>query len=171
MMLMSMGPCHLSDAFSWLSSELSMNRLQELHDHACKDHEYQDLLQLVQAGFPDCKRDLPPNIKKFWGSKRHLSVDDGLLMYGCRLFIPTTFCPTILEQLHEAHQGITRSKDRARLTVYIIMTLKCTSRIASFARTLSCHIPVSQSSPSHIHQDHSSRLPWISHTMEASTFW
>ena len=35
-----------------------------------------------------------------------------------RLFIPTTFRSTILERLHEAHQGITRSKDRARLTVY-----------------------------------------------------
>ena len=93
-------------------------RVQELQDHARDDREYQDLLQLVQTGFPDHKSDLPVRLKKFWGSEGHLSVDDNLLVYGCRLFIPSTFRPSILERLHEAHQGITRSKDRARLTVY-----------------------------------------------------
>ena len=93
-------------------------QLQEVQDHARNDQEYQDLIQFTQAGFPDHKGDLPPNLRKFWGSKGHLSVDDDLLVYGNRLFIPTTFRPTILEQLHEAHQGIARSKDRARLTVY-----------------------------------------------------
>ena len=44
-------------------------RLQELHDHAHNDQEYQDLLQLIQAGFPDHKVDLPPNLKKFWVSR------------------------------------------------------------------------------------------------------
>ena len=93
-------------------------RLQEVYDYASNDQEYQDLLQLIQTGFPDHKGDLPSNLKKFWGSKGHLSVEDGLLVYGCRLFIPTKFRHTILKRLHEAHQGITRSKDRARLTVY-----------------------------------------------------
>ena len=71
-------------------------RLQELQDHACNDREYQDLLQLIQTGFPDHKGDLPLHLKKFWGSKSHLSVDDNLLVYGCRLFVPTAFRPTIL---------------------------------------------------------------------------
>ena len=93
-------------------------RLQELHGHARNDKEYQDLLRLIQAGFPDRKGDLPPNLKKYWGSREHLGVDEGLVVYGCRLFIPATFRLTILHRLHEAHQGIARSKDRARLTVY-----------------------------------------------------
>ena len=47
-------------------------------------------------------------------------MEDGLIIYGCRLFIPSTctFRPTILARLHEAHEGITKSKDRAQLTVY-----------------------------------------------------
>ena len=92
--------------------------LQELHDYAHNDCEYQDLVQLIQTGFPDHKGDHPLTLKKFWGSRSHLSVDDNLIFYGCHLFIPTTFRPTILERLHEAHQGVTRSADRAQLTVY-----------------------------------------------------
>ena len=72
-------------------------RLQELHDHAREDGEYQSLLQLVQSGFPDHKSDLPPNLKQFWGSRDHLSVDDGLHVYGCHLFVPTSFHPALLE--------------------------------------------------------------------------
>ena len=45
-------------------------------------------------------------------------MEDGLIICGRRLFTPTTFCPTILARLHKAHQGITKSKDRSRLTVY-----------------------------------------------------
>ena len=145
-------------------------RLQELHDHAHNDQEYQDLLQLIQAGFPDHKVDLPPNLKKFWVSRSHLSIDDGLPVYGCRFFIPTTFHPTILERLHEAHQGITRSKDRAQLSIYwpgIDQDIDIEMYIADCKL---CQDSLSSESLSHVHYAHSNRLPWILRTMEASTF-
>ena len=93
-------------------------RLRELRDHAKRDQEYQSLLTLVTQGFPNQKCDLPSDMKKFWGIREHLGYEDDLLVYGCRLFIPVTFRSTILSLLHEAHQGITRSQDRARLTLY-----------------------------------------------------
>ena len=39
-------------------------------------------------------------------------------MYGCRLFIPTVLRNRILFYLHDSHQGIARTKERARLAVY-----------------------------------------------------
>ena len=93
-------------------------RLRELRDHAKRDQEYQSLLTLVTQGFPNQKCDLPSDMKKFWGIREHLGYEDDLLVYGCRLFIPVTFRSTVLSLLHEAHQGITRSQDRARLTLY-----------------------------------------------------
>ena len=50
--------------------------------------------------------------------REHLSVDDGLIVYGCRLLIPTILRPKILSDLHSSHQGLVRTKQRARLTVY-----------------------------------------------------
>lgn len=40
------------------------------------------------------------------------------MTHGCRLVIPLQLRPKILSQLHDAHQGSTRTKQRARLTVY-----------------------------------------------------
>ena len=37
---------------------------------------------------------------------------------GCRLLIPSTMRKQVLDNLHEAHQGVLRTKQRARLTVY-----------------------------------------------------
>ena len=100
-------------------------------------------------------------------------MDDNLLVYGCRLFVPTAFRPTILERLHEAHQGIIRSKDRARLTVYW-------PGIDHDIETYIADCKLCQDSlPSHPREPiitkprpaaHSNRWPWISRTMEASTF-
>ena len=50
--------------------------------------------------------------------KDHLSIDDDLIVYGCRLLIPTSLRATLLSRLHDAHQGIARSQARARLTIY-----------------------------------------------------
>ena len=47
-------------------------------------------------------------------------MDDGLIVYGCRLVIPAKMRHEILSKLHESHQGpgSVRTKQRARLTVY-----------------------------------------------------
>ena len=45
-------------------------------------------------------------------------MDDGLIVYGCRLVIPAKMRHEILSKLHESHQGSVRTKQRARLSVY-----------------------------------------------------
>ena len=47
------------------------------------------------------------------------SVEDGLLMRGCRIVIPQSLQQEILTKLHMAHQGITKCHDRARGTCEI----------------------------------------------------
>ena len=48
----------------------------------------------------------------------NLTIDDDLIVYGCRLLIPRQMGREMLNQLHEAHQGMVRTKQRARLTIY-----------------------------------------------------
>ncbi len=57
-------------------------------------------------------------MKQFLSVKDKLSIDDDLIVYGCRLLIPATLRATMLSRLQEAHQGISRSQARARLTIY-----------------------------------------------------
>lgn len=93
-------------------------RLQDLRRHAQEDSAYQQLLLYIHEGFPDHRSQLPDNCKGFWGVRSMLSVDDGLIVYGCRLLIPLQLRRQILTQLHESHQGSVRTKQRARQIAY-----------------------------------------------------
>ena len=55
---------------------------------------------------------------RYWNVHQQLSLDDDLIVYGCRLLIPTMMRRQVLMNLHEAHQGALRTKQRARLTIY-----------------------------------------------------
>ena len=93
-------------------------RLQTLREHAGEDSEYQLLLHYLQEGFPEHQSQLPDGCRKFWGVHNQLSLDDGLIVYGCSLFIPARMRCEVLPQLHELHQGSVRTKSRARRIVY-----------------------------------------------------
>ena len=99
-------------------SEEENLQLQELRQHADQDQDYEALKSVITEGFPNQKSSLPDPLKGFWGVKDQLSIDDNLIVYGCRLLIPTSLRATMLSRLHDAHQGIARSQARARLTLY-----------------------------------------------------
>ena len=101
-----------------LPSEQENLHLQELRLHAEQDQSYQTLKSVITEGFPDQKTSLPDLLKQYWSIRDHLSIDDDLIVYGCRLLIPTSLRATLLSRLHDAHQGIARSQARARLTIY-----------------------------------------------------
>ena len=66
-------------------------------------------------GFSNHREELPDSCKQYWQVRHNLTIDDDLIVYGCRLLIPRQMHR---EMLHEAHQGMVRMKQRARLTIY-----------------------------------------------------
>ena len=46
------------------------------------------------------------------------AVDEGLVLYGSRIVVPKNCRREVLERLHDSHQGIERTKRRARQSVY-----------------------------------------------------
>ena len=93
-------------------------RLQDLRRHADHDQEYQKLRSLILNGFPDHRNQLPEECKRYWSVREHLTMDEDLIVYGCRLLIPSGMRQEMLAHLHEAHQGSVRTKQRAQLTLY-----------------------------------------------------
>ena len=94
-------------------------RLQTVRTAAEDDVQYQDLKRQINSGFPDNKKSLPENLREFWSVHHDLTVaDDGFILYGVRLLIPTSLRPQILEELHKGHRGIDGTRERARLVVY-----------------------------------------------------
>ena len=59
----------------------------------------------------------PNNTNSYWNVHQQLTVDDDLIVYGCRFLIPTKMCHQVLTNLHEAYQRALRTKQCARLTI------------------------------------------------------
>ena len=125
-------------------SALSVN-LQDVRNAALHDTIYNKVKSLVINGFPGSKAELPDDLKPFWNVRHDLAFDDELIVYGCRVFIPCALRNQVLFNLHESHQGVTRTKERARLAVYwpgidrdietIIMACKeCQDELPSLAK-------------------------------------
>ena len=100
------------------ASNHSSLRLQDLRQHAEADQEYQQIQHYIRNGFPDHRHQLPEQCRRYWNVRSQLALDDGLIVYGCCLLIPSVMRPQVLQQLHESHQGATRTKLRAKLIVY-----------------------------------------------------
>ena len=97
---------------------LQDSRLHDLRKTAEADVIYQLLLEAVFKGFPLAKEHLPRDLLPFWNARHELSSHDGLVLKGCRILIPKASRRSTLEALHDAHQGIERTKRRARQTVW-----------------------------------------------------
>ena len=93
-------------------------RLQDLRRYATQDEEYQHLKAIILRGFPNHRGELPDPCKQYWQVRHYLTNDDDLIVYGYRLLIPRQMHREMLNQLHKAHQGMVRTKQRARLTIY-----------------------------------------------------
>lgn len=70
-----------------------------------------------QDGWPT-KSNVHASLKPLCSVAGELSVQDGLLMRGSHVVIPTSLRAEVLAQLHAGHQGISNSCQRARQSVW-----------------------------------------------------
>ena len=71
--------------------------------------------KLVLQGWVDTK---DPLIQPYQHRKDELSVQDGCLLWGCRVIVPPQGRGKVLEELHTAHPGISRMKSLARSYIW-----------------------------------------------------
>ena len=91
--------------------------IEELRAAARGDADYMRLLDAVKNDSIG-NENAPACVKQFKAIRHALSIDNDLVLYGQRLVIPKAQRKSVLERLHSAHQGITRTKQRARMCVY-----------------------------------------------------
>lgn len=90
--------------------------IQDLAKAAKEDARYQELTRAVSIGFEDAP--LTPYLATFRKMADQLSTDDGLVYLGHRIVVPQSARKSVLTRLHAAHQGIEKTKRRARQCVY-----------------------------------------------------
>ena len=99
-------------------SHLLDKNLEDLKEQVRQDAEYQTLFGYVSQSFPKKKEKLPEALRFYWKIRHELSCEDELVLWGNRIVIPRCARPGILAKLHSSHQGIEKTKRRAKQTVF-----------------------------------------------------
>ena len=92
-------------------------RLDSYQKAQSKDSVCQQLIVYCRTGWPELK-DLNPSVKHYWELCSEFTFCDGLLMRGQRVVIPEPLQEEVLHKLHGGHQGITRCRSRAKISVW-----------------------------------------------------
>ena len=92
-------------------------RLQEIKCLQEQDETCQKLKLYRQNGWP-ARKHLSDMLKYYIPVKNELSVNNGILLRGNRLIIPSSLRPEIIENLHSGHQGFTKCQQRAKDSVW-----------------------------------------------------
>ena len=100
--------------------QFSKERINQLRLETANDDTMPKLIELIVGGWPDKLKDLPKQLRPYWSFRDELSVENGVVLKGERVCIPASMQPYVLAKLHESHQGIEKTKLRAKDCVYWI---------------------------------------------------
>ena len=122
-----------------IRSQFTDDKLQQLQLESESDPEVTAAIRNISTdGWSDSARKLPQNLRKVWSCKDELSVEDGLVLKGERVPIPTTMRSYILQNIYAGHQGMEKCKLRAKTCVYwkgINAHMECTVKACSVRQT------------------------------------
>lgn len=112
--------CEETEAFvHMLTANLPMTDQKLLEfQNATKDVCLQNLLKLVQGGWPENRSEVIANVRSYWEYQGELHYADGLLFRGERLIVPQSLRKQMLSKIHEGHLGVIKCKSRARETMF-----------------------------------------------------
>ena len=107
---------HIYQITQQLSARI--DSLQQLRLSMQADDELALLKHTIMQGWPKSIKQVPPVLQPFWTFREELTVEDGLILKGTRIVIPTKQQEAILKLIHEGHLGLNKCKLHAKETVY-----------------------------------------------------
>ena len=92
-------------------------RLQEIRLHQDEDEICSSLKEFCREGWPD-KHRLKFARLPYWQYRGEITVQQGTLMKGDRVIIPSALRLDVLDKIHTGHQGIQKCRERAKSGVW-----------------------------------------------------
>jgi hypothetical protein len=94
--------------------------LEKVKAAALIDPVMQELRDTIIRGFPNEKCNLPYSLRPFWKVREQLAIDDtdDMVVVGSRVVIPKALQRDVLKDLLLMHQGATKLRQRARMSIY-----------------------------------------------------
>ncbi|CAL8134117.1 unnamed protein product [Orchesella dallaii] len=107
--------CHVQEVVSHLPT--TNRRLTAIAIGQQEDSVLREVASFTTTGLPNQQK-VRSELRRYYEVRDEIAVENGLLMRGCRIIIPPALRESILQRLHEGHQGISKCRARARETVW-----------------------------------------------------
>ena len=92
--------------------------IAKLKDTTREDPILGTVYQLTQQGWPHQRRHTLRMARAYWDFRDQLSTDEGLLLMGPRIVIPSCLCEEYLQRLHQGHLSATKVQQNAHQHLY-----------------------------------------------------
>ena len=92
--------------------------IAKLKDTTREDPILGTVYQLTQQGWPHQRRHTPRMARAYWDFRDQLSTDEGLLLMGPRIVIPSCLHEEYLQRLHQGHLSATKVQQNAGQHLY-----------------------------------------------------
>ena len=93
---------------------VSTDKMEEIREETSKDPMMMILINVIRRGWPQSRRQTPVEIHELWNYRDEMSENDGVIMKGDRIVIPSTLRSEMLARIHDSHLGIEKCRRRAR---------------------------------------------------------
>lgn len=94
------------------------HRMTELKQHTYNDTQLQIVIGFISNGWPEYCEKVPEAVRVIYQVRGELSEVDGLVIRGSHIVIPTGMRKIILERIHDGHQGLVKSGEKANQSVW-----------------------------------------------------
>ncbi|XP_043211322.1 uncharacterized protein K02A2.6-like [Amphibalanus amphitrite] len=101
-------------AVAAVTAQLGAVQRDELLEATQTDPVLCQLVQQIPRRWPRRRRDCPAELQPFYNCREELSLVGDLVVRGQRVIVPAALRTRMVSLAHEGHQGIVRSKQRAR---------------------------------------------------------
>ena len=139
-----MEACVRSVAASW---PLPQSLISKIKLCAMNDNTLKLVTFYVQNGWPKHSQDLPEELLKYGSERASLSVTEGLLTHGSRIVVPEVLRHELLGAIHEGHQGQTKCKERAKMSVWWPGIMADIARVTKSCSHCQIHKPAQAREP------------------------
>ena len=64
------------------------------------------LRHTITQGWPSTTKEVPNVLQPYWKFREELTIEDGIVLKGTHIVIPTKKCEAVLKPIHEGYLGL-----------------------------------------------------------------
>ena len=130
---------------------VKMHKLDEIRGTTQQDGTLQKLRRVITNGWPRELADVEAEVKPYFSYRDELTTQDGIILRGDRIVIPTSLRKEVTQKAHARHMGINACIRRARDLVFWPGMSKEIRQLVESCETCTRHANKQQPETVHMH--------------------